>query len=151
MLDVLPVKPKRVLSDNGSEFEGEFRRCAAARGIERFYTWPKSPKMNAHVERFNRTVQEEFLDYNEDLLWSDAEGLRECNRRLAEWLVWYNRDRVHHALAGETPLAVLVRETAPRADWFPLREIEPGPPDAPTTFPRARGASGDARMGRRLW
>ena len=24
--------------------------------------------MNAHVERFNRTLQEEFLDYHEDLL-----------------------------------------------------------------------------------
>ena len=46
-----------MLSDNGLEFEGAFGRLLKAKG----------PKMNAHVERFNRTVQEEFLIYHEDL------------------------------------------------------------------------------------
>ena len=28
------------------------------------WTYPRSPKMNAHNERFNRTIQEQFIDYN---------------------------------------------------------------------------------------
>ena len=30
--------------------------------------------MNAHNERFNRTIQEQFVDYHEDLLFTDLEG-----------------------------------------------------------------------------
>lgn len=48
--------------------------------ISRWYTYPKTPKMNAHAERFNRTVQEEFLDYHEDLLFSDTQAFNQGNR-----------------------------------------------------------------------
>ena len=43
--------------------------------------------MNAHCERFNRTIQENFVDYEDDLLYED---LPEFNNRLADWLVEYN-------------------------------------------------------------
>ena len=33
----------------------------------RYYTYPKSSKVNANAERFNSAVQNEFLDYYEDL------------------------------------------------------------------------------------
>ena len=46
-----------------------------------WYTYPKSPKMNAQIERFNRTLQESFLDYHEDLLFTDTELF---NRKLAK-------------------------------------------------------------------
>lgn len=68
--DLFPGPVDRVLSGNGSEYEGWFADLLRARGIARYYTYPKTPKMNAHAERFNRTVQEEFLDYHEDLLWT---------------------------------------------------------------------------------
>ena len=45
-------------------FDEELRRLCQTH----WHTYPKTPKMNAHVERFNRTLQEEFLDYHEDLL-----------------------------------------------------------------------------------
>jgi hypothetical protein len=57
------------------------------RGIKRWYTYPKTLKMNAHAERFNRTIQESFVDYHEDLLFTD---LALFNRKLADWLVFYN-------------------------------------------------------------
>ena len=66
--DLFPGPVDRVLSDNGSEYEGEFADLLRARGIARYYTYPKTPKMNAHAERFNRTAQKEFLGYHEDLL-----------------------------------------------------------------------------------
>ena len=40
--------------------------------------------MNAHCERFNRTIQENFVDYHEDLLFTDLDGF---NQKLADWLV----------------------------------------------------------------
>ena len=48
---------------------------------------PRSPKMNAHAERFNRTIQEQFVDYHEDLLFDD---LADFNQKLADWLLAYN-------------------------------------------------------------
>ncbi len=141
-LEIFPEEVDRLLSDNGSEFEGHFRRRVEERGIGRYYTYPKSPKMNAHCERFNRTVQEEFLLHHEELLWSDDADLAEFNRRLGEWLLWYNTERPHEALGGRPPLAVLAEEAKPRADWFPLR-LPPGPRPLPSTSFPAEGASGD--------
>ena len=48
--------------------------------------------MNAHCERFNRTLQESFVDYHEDLLFSD---LPLFNQHLADWLVFYNTQLPH--------------------------------------------------------
>ena len=60
--------------------------------------------MNAHVERFNRTLQEEFVEEHEDLLWTD---LPRFNRRLWDYLARYNRERPHHGLGLRAPLAAL--------------------------------------------
>ena len=38
-------------------------------GAVHSHTYPRTPKMNAHCERFNRTVQEEFVDVHEELLF----------------------------------------------------------------------------------
>jgi fatty-acyl-CoA synthase len=67
--------------------------------ISRWYTYPKSPKRNAHIERFNRTLQESFVDYHEDLLFTD---LHLFNQKLADWLVFSNAQRPHSSL-GERP------------------------------------------------
>jgi hypothetical protein len=47
--------------------------------------------MNAHVERFNRTIQEEFIDYLQELLITP----NEFNRQLIPWLIGYNAERPH--------------------------------------------------------
>ena len=57
------------------------------RGIQRWYTYPKTPKMNAHAERFHRTIHESFVDDHEELLFND---LALFNRKLADWLVFDN-------------------------------------------------------------
>jgi transposase InsO family protein len=105
-LSLLPQTPKILLSDNGSEFEADFARLLKERGIGRWYTYPKTPKMNAHVERFNRTIQESFVDYHEDLLFTD---LALFNRKLADWLVFYNAQRPHHSLGQQSPLSFLLQ------------------------------------------
>lgn len=55
----------------------------------------KSRKMNAYVERFNRTAQEEFIMYYRSLL---RDNIERCNEDLTEWLQWYNEERPHEAL-----------------------------------------------------
>ncbi|MGN2390922.1 integrase core domain-containing protein, partial [Pelomicrobium sp. G1] len=100
---------------NGSEFESSFAKTLEAHGIERWYTYPKTPKMNAHVERFNRTIQESFVDYHEDLLFTD---LARFNQKLADWLLFYNTQRPHHRLGQRTPLSFLLQHQPECQRWW---------------------------------
>ena len=61
--------------------------------------------MNAHCERFNRTIQESFIDYHEDLLFTNLDAF---NQELADWLVFYNTERPHQALAMLSPVQSLI-------------------------------------------
>jgi transposase InsO family protein len=60
---VFPYNIENVLTDNGSEFKKHFHNSLAQQQTH-WFTYPKTPKMNAHCERFNRTLQEEFVDYH---------------------------------------------------------------------------------------
>ena len=101
LTDLLPVQPQFLLSDNGSEFMGDFHQRLNQLGIVHWWTYPRSPKMNAHCERFNRTIQEQFVDYHADLLFTD---LALFNRKMAAWLVEYNTVIPHHSLGLQTPI-----------------------------------------------
>ena len=54
--------------------------------INHWHTYPKTPKMNAHCERFNRTIQEEFIDFHKDDLFVD---LKLFNNKLLDYLLWF--------------------------------------------------------------
>ncbi|WP_423905851.1 integrase core domain-containing protein [Candidatus Spongiihabitans sp.] len=56
--------------------------------------------MNPCAERFNRTIQEQFVDYHEDQLFHDLPGF---NRKLADWLVDCNTVLLHHSLGLQSP------------------------------------------------
>ena len=103
--DLTPVPIRYVLSDNGSEFMKDFEAELQRRHITHWWTYPKSPKMNAHCERFNRTLQESFVDFHEDLLFTD---LGAFNRAMADWLVFYHTQRPHQALALQSPIQALI-------------------------------------------
>lgn len=91
-LDLLPEKPQVLLSDNGSEFGAGFARLLKQQGISRWYIYPKSPRTNAYAERFKRTLQESFVDYHENLLFTD---LALFNPKRAQWLIFTNAQRRH--------------------------------------------------------
>ncbi len=80
------------LTDNGCGFQGAFADYARGQRWRHCHTYPRSPKMNAFNERFNRTVQEDFVDYEEDLLLED---LRLFNQRLLGYLDRYNGHTDH--------------------------------------------------------
>lgn len=139
-LSLLPKAPEIVLSDNGSEFEASFAQALAEQGIRRWYTYPKSPKMNAHAERFNRTLQESFVDYYEDLLFSD---LALFNRKLADWLVFYNTKRPHHALGQQSPLSFLLQHQPECQRWWTHTPASPARLLSSKIIPaRARSSTG---------
>ena len=66
--EVFAYPLQSVLTDNGSEFMKHFDEEVRRLHKNHWHTYPRTPKMNAHVERFNRTIQEEFIDYHEELL-----------------------------------------------------------------------------------
>jgi transposase InsO family protein len=106
VLTLWPHAPHTMLSDNGSEFEADFAKTLQQYLIRRWYTYPKSPKMNAHAERFNRTLQESFVNYHEALLFTD---IHLFNQKLADWLIFYNTESPHHSLGLQSPVSFLIQ------------------------------------------
>jgi len=104
---LFPCDIKHVLSDNGSEFKKYFTQLVGRKSIIHFHTYPKTPKMNAHCERLNRTLQEEFIDYNLHLLFNDVTTF---NTQFKEYLLFYNERRVHHAFKNKlSPLQFMLQ------------------------------------------
>jgi len=93
--------------DNGSEFAWEFERDSARLGIQRYFSRVKTPKYNSEVERFNQTLEYEWL-YNFNLSLDPEE----LNPRLTEWLIEYNFNRPHQSLAYLTPLEYIEKQIA---------------------------------------
>lgn len=114
--EVIPNCPTQIQTDNGSEFEKYFRDTATSLGITQYHTYPRSPKMNAHVERFNRTLSEEFIVYHRAVLRDDV---RSFNEYLMDYLLWYNTRRPHHALGLHAPLRVMLQSLQ-----LPVRESQ---------------------------
>jgi putative transposase len=92
---------KRVQTDNGSEFHKCFDEACAKLNIIHYFNYPHSPKMNAFVERFNRTVQEEFLNRHKNLFL--IQDLDTINRHLNNYLDYYNNRRPHWGLHLNNP------------------------------------------------
>jgi len=87
-------------TDNGSEFDGYFAQVAGELKIPRVYSRPHTPKDNPVNERFNRTLEYEWLE--ETII--DPDKLEEANESLTKWLIEYNTYRPHGSLEQLTPM-----------------------------------------------
>ncbi len=85
--------------DNGTEWQGAFAQACQELKIPQWYSRPKTPKDNAVNERFNRTLQEEFIQ-----LGNFTDNVILFNQRLTEWLVEYNFRRPHQTLNYLPPI-----------------------------------------------
>ena len=102
---MFPYEIKNVLTDNGSEFKKHLDQLLAKNKITHYHTYPKTPKMNAHCESFNGTIQDEFVDFNVNLLFDDT---TKFNEKMRVYLEFYNTKRVHSAFKNKlAPLEVL--------------------------------------------
>jgi transposase InsO family protein len=94
-------------TDNGSEFAWEFERASTRLGIHRYFSRVKTPKDNSQIERFNQTLEYEWL-YNFNLSLDP----QELNPRLTEWLIEYNFNRPHQSLAYLAPVQYIEKQLA---------------------------------------
>ncbi|NCF75395.1 MAG: DDE-type integrase/transposase/recombinase [Xanthomonadaceae bacterium] len=88
----------KVGHDNGSEFKKYFESACQELNIEQYYSRVRTPKDNPDNERFNQTIQSEFIalgNFN-----SDPEIF---SPKLTEWLIEYNFERPHETLNYKTP------------------------------------------------
>ena len=107
IMEMFPYEIKTVLTDNGSEFKLHLDALLTRNRITHYHTYPKTPKMNAHCESFNGTIQDEFVDFNVNLLFDNT---TKFNEKLKTYLEFYNTKRVHCAFKNKlAPLEVLTR------------------------------------------
>lgn len=90
-----------IQTDNGPEFKSYFRRMLDIREIALRHSRVRQANDNAHVERFNRTVQEECLG---------KYPLRHhiTQKKITAYLDYYNRKRKHMSLKFGTPQGQLI-------------------------------------------
>jgi transposase InsO family protein len=98
---VAPLQVTHVQTDNGSEFGYHFELLLKKENITHFHSYPRCPKMQSEIERFNRTLSEAFIKKYRHLLAYDLDAY---NQKMMEWLLWYNARRPHWSLGLITPL-----------------------------------------------
>lgn len=96
-------KIRIIQTDNGSEFLSEFNEYLEQQNIKHEFIYPRSPKINGVVERFNRTIQEEFLIKQDEITYDKSL----FNQKLTNYLIWYNTKRPHQSLNYMTPQSYL--------------------------------------------
>ena len=102
VMERMPFKVNAIQVDGGSEFRAQFEDACKELGIRLFVLPPRSPKLNGHVERAQRTHTEEFYElYDGDL------DMAPLNRALRHWEMVYNTVRPHQSLDYLTPLQFL--------------------------------------------
>jgi transposase InsO family protein len=130
--------PQEVLTDNGKVFTGRFGvkdtevlfdRICRENGIDHLLTAPRRPTTTGKIERFHRTMRQEFLTGRV------FEDLATAQEELDAWVASYNTQRPHSALDMATP-----------ADRFTV--TDPGRPVETSSLLEAR--SGDEWISRKI-
>jgi putative transposase len=103
--------PEAIYVDNGSPFvSGQLLRCCAVLGCRLIHSRPGRPQGRGKVERFFRTVQEEFVV--EIAARGGAVDLGELNRLFSAWVEHVYHRRVHSE-TGQPPIERFLAGGAP--------------------------------------
>lgn len=94
-----------VQSDNGPEYGRYFEQVLKSKGVAVRHSRLHRPNDNAHIERFNRTIQTECIGY----YWNRSVPLQSQQAKLTAWLEYYNTKRVHLGIQLLTPMEMLQR------------------------------------------
>jgi transposase InsO family protein len=86
-----------IQSDHGSEFSQHFSERIK---VLHRHSRVRRPNDNAHLERFNRTLQDECLR-------KLPTNVRMFNRALPEYLTYYNTERLHLGINFQTPIQLI--------------------------------------------
>lgn len=93
---------KMVQADNGPEYGRDFEERLRAQGTTVRHSRVRRPNDNAHIERFNRTIQEECTG-------STSSIDKELNSKVLAYLAYYNDERLHLGKQCRTPQEMLQR------------------------------------------
>jgi len=99
-IKVAPFITTRIQTDNGGEFEKYFDKRCQENGLVHFFNYPKHPQSNSYLERFNKTIQEQFVYWHID----EIDDLDAFNQELMEYLIWYNTEKPHRGVGNLPPL-----------------------------------------------
>lgn len=97
---ILPFKLEALQSDHGSEFSKWFTKQITYAGFSHRHSRVRTPSDNGHLERFNRTIQEECLN-------RVNRSLKSWQKEIPQYLNYYNRERPHMGLNMKTPWQVV--------------------------------------------
>jgi len=100
-----------IQTDEGSEFKGEFEKALADLEITRWFSRIKTPKDNCYVERFNQTLEYEWM-YDSNF----TSNIEAFNYVLTDWLIEYNFKRPHESLEYEVPFEFYLKS---RDTYYP--------------------------------
>jgi transposase InsO family protein len=94
--------PREILSDNGRQFvawrgKTKFQKVLRRQGVQHVRSAPHHPMTLGKIERFWRTIWEEFL---EDAVFA---SFADASQRLAHWIAYYNHQRPHQGIDGACP------------------------------------------------
>lgn len=95
-----PFVFRALQSDHGSEFSTWLTVMVQKRGMAHRHSRVRQSNDNAHIERFNRTIQEECLD-------AVSRHPRQFRKAIKEYLPYYNNERLHLGINMQTPAQVL--------------------------------------------
>ena len=116
ILDNMGITVERILSDNGKEYTTHwdsryhiFEGYLKFKNIEHRYTKVRHPWTNGFVERFQRTILEEF--YQPALLKKTYHTIEELQYDLDQFLYFYNFQRTHqgYRTKGSKPCNLLYK------------------------------------------
>ena len=96
----LPFPVTTLQSDHGPEFSKWFTKMVAVDGIAHRHSRVRKPNDNAHLERFNRTLQDECLS-------RIPRNLKRYRKEIPEYLAWYNEKRPHMGLSMQSPIDII--------------------------------------------
>lgn len=94
--ETAPFPFQTLQTDHGSEFSKWFTKRIGERGMAHRHSRVRQPNDNAHLERFNRTIQDECLKRL-------PKNLMIWRREIPDYLHYYNTERPHMGLEMKTP------------------------------------------------
>lgn len=95
-------KFEMIQTDNGSEFSTWCTHGWLRLGIKHRHGRVRKSNDQAHIERFNRTIQEECLDYT-------VNSLKNFQKEIPKYLNYYNNERTHMGINYLTPHEMMQR------------------------------------------
>jgi transposase InsO family protein len=91
-----------VQTDNGPEFKSGFQADLGRVKVKLRHSRIRKPNDNAHIERFNRTVQDECFG-------GKLPNEQTINLQLQTYIAYYNHDRLHLGLNLATPIQFVAK------------------------------------------